>query len=122
MDFSAILAEKDAEILVLRAEIAELRSKLQETDLEEIAFETDISDEEEPMKLRLPQEDEEQDENMFENPNALMQLMQLMMMNNNNNNSQMDEEGDDDNDFEGDNHEEEMPELEFISDIIPESD
>jgi hypothetical protein len=109
MDFSAIVAEKDAEIFALRAEITELKLKLEGTDLEEIVFNTEVSDDEEPMKLLLPEEPEEQNLNMFQDPNALMQLMQLMM----NNNMQMEEDDED---------EEEMPDLEVIDDIIPESD
>lgn len=111
MEFSTVIAEKDAEILSLRLEIAELKSKLEEKDLEEVAFETEVPGDEEPMKLRLPEESEEPDANMFQDPNTLMQLMQLMMMNNN---MQMGQEEDD--------CDEEMPDLEFIDDIIPDSD
>jgi hypothetical protein len=131
MDFSAILAEKDAEILSLRAEIAELKSKLEGNDLEEFVFDTEVSDDEEPMKLLLPEEPEEHNLNMFQDPNAIMQLMQLMM---NNNNMQMGQEDDDEEqdeeqedsdekqDEEQEDDDEETSELEVIDDIIPESD
>jgi hypothetical protein len=119
MDFSAILAEKDTEILSLRAEITELKSKLEEKDLEEIAFDTELSGNEEPMKLKLPEGPEEQNMNMFQDPNALMQLMQLMMMNNN---MQMGQEDGYEVEEQEDEFEEEMPELEPIDDIIPESE
>jgi hypothetical protein len=144
MDFSALLAEKDAEILSLRAEIAELKSKLEEKDLEEIAFDNEVSGDEEPMILKLPQEPEDQDANMFQDPNALMQFMQLMMMNNNNTQMGQEDEQEDEyeveepeddyeveeqeDDFEIEEQEddfeieEEMPELESIDDVIPESE
>lgn len=125
MDFSSILAEKDAEILSLRAEIAELKSKLEGKDLEEIVFDTEVADDEEPMQLKLPEEDEEQNPNVFQDPNAFMQFMQLMMMNNNNTVQNDDEEMpelDDDEEMPELDDDEEMPELEDVHDIIPESD
>jgi len=127
MDFSDILSEKDAEILSLRAEIAELRSKLEGKDLEEFVFDTEVSDDEEPMKLLLPEEPEEHNLNVFQDPNAIMQLMQLMM----NNNMQIEQEDGDEEQEDGDEEQEdgdeeqeedEMPDLEVIDDIIPESD
>jgi hypothetical protein len=118
MDFSDILAEKDAEILSLRAEIAELKSKLEEKDLEEFEFQGDVSDEEEPMVLKLPDEYQEENPNLFQDPNTFMQFMQLMM-NNNLQMSQEDAEEEEELEYTQDENEE-MPELEVIDDIIPE--
>jgi hypothetical protein len=126
MDFSDILAEKDAEILSLRAEIAELKSKLEEKDLEEFEFQGDVSDEEEPMVLKLPDEYQEENPNLFQDPNTFMQFMQLMM-NNNLQMSQDEEDGVENEDTKNEeeleytqDENEEMPELEIIDDIIPE--
>ena len=133
MDTEDIILKKDAEILALKFEIADLKKKLEEKDLEEIVFNAEVSEDEEPMVLKLPEEYQEEDPNLFQNPNAFMQFMQLMM----NNNVQISQEDEgDDNDEEGDQEEadgeeddegdeeevenEEMPELEIIDDIIPE--
>jgi hypothetical protein len=79
------------------------------------------------MILKLPEEyQEEENPNLFQDPNAFMQFMQLMM----NNNLQMsqdeedeveneDTKDEDELEYTQDEHEE-MPELEVIDDIIPE--
>ena len=112
MDIEDIIAKKDAEILALKTEIADLKKKLEEKDLEEIVFDAELSEDEEPIVLKLP---DEETPNLFQDPNTFMQFMQLMM----NNNLQMSQEDADVE--EGDELEnEEMPELEVIDDIIPE--
>jgi radical SAM superfamily enzyme YgiQ (UPF0313 family) len=127
MDIEDIIAKKDAEILALKTEIADLKKKLEGKDLEEIVFDTEVSEDGEPMVLKLPEEyQEEETPNLFQDPNAFMQFMQLMM----NNNLQMsqDEEDEVENEDTKDEEEleytqdehEEMPELEVIDDIIPE--
>jgi hypothetical protein len=123
MDTEDIIAKKDAEILALKSEIADLKKKLEEKDLEEIVFDTEVSEDEEPMVLKLPEEyQQEENPNLFQDPNAFMQFMQLMMNNNNLQMSQEDgedeeeedgedeeDEGEEDNLDEGENND--MPEL-----------
>ena len=98
MNSEDIIAKKDAEILALKSEIADLKKKLEEKDLEEIVFDTEVSEDEEPMVLKLPEEypEEEENPNLFQDPNAFMQFMQLMM----NNNLQMSQEDGEDEDVE----------------------
>jgi len=110
MDLQAVIAEKDAEILVLRQEIAELKLKLDQPDLEEMEIDTDVSEDVEPMKLKLPEDPEDESPNIFQNPTAIMQFMQ-MMMGNQMNASQ-----------EESSEEEDIPELELIDDVIPDTD
>ena len=93
MDSEDIIAKKDAEILALKSEIADLKKKLEEKDLEEIVFNAEVSEDEEPMVLKSPDDYQpEENPNLFQDPNAFMQFMQLMM----NNNLQMSQEDDDD--------------------------
>jgi hypothetical protein len=103
MNTEDIIAKKDAEILALKTEIADLKKKLEEKDLEEIVFDTEVSEDEEPMVLKLPEEyQQEENPNLFQDPNAFMQFMQLMM----NNNLQMSQE-DGEGEAEEDDEEEE---------------
>jgi hypothetical protein len=106
MDTEDIIAKKDAEILALKSEIADLKKKLEEKDLEEIVFDTEVSEDEEPMVLKLPEEyQEEENPNLFQDPNAFMQFMQLMMNNNNLQMSQEDGEGEEEEDGEDEEEE-----------------
>ena len=99
MDTEDIILKKDAEILALKSEITDLKKKLEEKDLEEIVFDTEVSEDEEPMVLKLPEEyQQEENPNLFQDPNAFMQFMQLMM----NNNLQMSQEDGEDEDVEED--------------------
>ena len=116
MDTEDIIAKKDAEILALKTEIADLKKKLEEKDLEEIVFDTEVSEDEEPMVLKLPEEyQQEENPNLFQDPNAFMQFMQLMMNNNNLQMSQEDGEDDEGDEGEeddlGDDENNDMPEL-----------
>jgi hypothetical protein len=106
MDIEDIIAKKDAEILALKTEIADLKKKLEEKDLEEIVFDTEVSEDEEPMVLKLPEEyQQEENPNLFQDPNAFMQFMQLMMNNNNLQMSQEDGEGEEEEDGEDEEEE-----------------